>query len=86
MTEVRLAVKLIVSRYDAEKSFYFDTVDEALESAWGNLEFNTAFPLDLYADDKLLYTNRGGHPLRKDSVPLLDAIRRWAEINRKDGE
>lgn len=78
---ITMAFRLIVMRYWQEIEWSHESMDSALRQAWGDLNWNKAYPVDLYNDDVILYTNRGGHPLVEGTTPLLDAINAWAKQN-----
>lgn len=73
--------KLIVTRYGNEIEFEYDTLYEALESAWGQGDNGDSYALDLFDDSALLATNRDGSPLHANSTPLNDMVDKWANDN-----
>ena len=57
---------------------HHETLEEALSSAWADLEWNNAWPFELWEGDTLLWSNEGGHPLRDGTCPLTDKINAYA--------
>lgn len=76
---------LVVQRYFKEMPpCVFNTMDEALRSAYYDIENNSSFPKDLYEDGKLIYSDSGLAPLDENGQAppsLRIAIREWAERN-----
>lgn len=80
-----MTIVYVASRYDEEIRFEYEHADEALEHGFGDIEHNSAFPLDIFEDDRLLWTNRGGNPLRNGTTPLTDKIYEWAARTGRAG-
>lgn len=69
----------INQRYGTERRWTYDSLDEALEEAWRDIEYNESRPLELYEGETLLYGQRDGYPLNPGSCPLSDAAHAWAK-------
>lgn len=64
-------------RHFAPVTSTHDTLDDALHSASLDLEYDGAWPYEIREGDTVLWSNAGGHPLREDTCPLTEAIRKW---------
>ena len=71
--------KYVASRYNVEFEEEFDTLDEALEKGWGDSETNEAYPLDIFENGVLLWSNREGAPWKPGTTPLTERINQWGE-------
>lgn len=80
-----MALFLYVSeRYGKEQTQSYETLAAALAAVVEDIEANTAYPLELYEGDTLLYGQRDGHPLQRGSCPLTGAAYEWARANGLD--
>lgn len=71
----------VAARYGEEINWEFDTLDEALESAYWDNEMGEAYPIEIRDNNKPLWTNRGGHPLVDGSCPLLERLYEYGQTH-----
>jgi hypothetical protein len=74
--------RYVASRYDVEIEDDYETLTDAMHRGWSDIEFNSAYPLELWHGKTLVYSNRDGHPLTHGTCPFTDAI--W-DMARHEG-
>ena len=67
----------IFDRYGTRDEEEYNTLDEALERVWGDLEFENAWPVAIFEDLGLIADNKDGVPWKPETCNLNQMCRAW---------